>query len=79
MSSGSTPKIINSVFNSNNLNQNDTDNIINILNSLDLFKNNPIPNKNPSNKKNLINPLISQRPNMFYLNDKGASGDNNIN
>ncbi len=57
----------NSIFNSNSIGIKRNNEIINVLNSLDLFKNNPILNKHTPNKEKV---QLSQ----LYLDDKGASG-----
>ncbi len=66
----------NSIFNSNLIGIKRNNEIINALNSLDLFKNSPIPNKQTPNKQNnqaQIEQIKTQITNL-YLDDKGASG-----
>jgi len=73
----------NSVFNSKSIGIKRNNEIINALNSLDLFKNNPIYNNQTSNKQTSnkqtsnkqIEQIHAQIEQISYLNDNGASGD----
>ncbi len=65
--------ISNYIFNSNSIGIKRNNEIVNVLNSLDLFKNNPIPNKHTPNKEK-VQQQIPVQLSQLYLDDKGASG-----